>query len=84
MHNKPKLTKPDLHCRLLLTPGNALMILAAASAMNPNYAPTTWQTFLLTLSLMIVQSVISSFPTLSLARFNSVSTFFNVSDGTTD
>lgn len=38
----------------------AAMILAAASIMNPEYVPTDWQTFLLTVFIMIIHACLSS------------------------
>ncbi|GAW16423.1 hypothetical protein ANO14919_058500 [Xylariales sp. No.14919] len=58
--------------------GGAGMILAAASIVNPDYVPTSYQTFLLTTFLMIVHACISSMPTLWIAKFNSVGTVINV------
>ncbi|KAI1815644.1 amino acid permease [Poronia punctata] len=58
--------------------GAAAMILAAASVVNPDYVPTSYQTFLLTVFLMIVHACISSMPTLWIAHFNSVGTVVNV------
>ncbi|KAI1273689.1 amino acid permease-domain-containing protein [Xylaria sp. FL0933] len=58
--------------------GGAGMILAAASIVNPDYVPTSYQTFLLTAFLMIVHACISSMPTLWIAHFNSVGTTINV------
>ncbi|KAI1352698.1 amino acid permease-domain-containing protein [Xylaria sp. FL0043] len=58
--------------------GGAGMILAAASIVNPDYVPTSYQTFLLTTFLMIVHACISSMPTLWIAHFNSVGTTINV------
>ncbi|KAI0143794.1 amino acid permease [Xylariaceae sp. FL1272] len=58
--------------------GGASMILAAASITNPGYVPTTYQTFLLTVFLMLVHGVISSMPTLWIAKFNSVGTTINL------
>ncbi|KAI0428385.1 amino acid permease-domain-containing protein [Xylaria sp. FL1042] len=58
--------------------GGAGMILAAASIVNPDYVPTSYQTFLLTTFLMIIHACISSMPTLWIAHFNSVGTTINV------
>ncbi|KAI0203230.1 amino acid permease [Astrocystis sublimbata] len=58
--------------------GNASMILAAASIVNPSYVPSSYQTFLLTTFIMIVHACISSMPTLWIAWFNSVGTFINI------
>ncbi|EDP54576.1 hypothetical protein KXX16_000273 [Aspergillus fumigatus] len=56
----------------------AAMILAAASISNPDYIPTSWQTFLLTTLIMIIHSFISSMPTKWVARFNSYGSTFNM------
>ncbi|KAJ5882070.1 uncharacterized protein N7529_000742 [Penicillium soppii] len=53
------------------------MILAAASISNPDYVPTTWQTFLLTTFIMILHAGISSMPTKRVAQFNSWGSTFN-------
>ncbi|KAH7122171.1 putative amino acid permease [Dactylonectria estremocensis] len=58
--------------------GCAGMILAVASMRNPDYVPTDWQTFLLTVFIMITQSFLSSMPTRWIANFNSVGTVINV------
>ncbi|KAH8734362.1 amino acid/polyamine transporter I [Ilyonectria robusta] len=58
--------------------GCAGMILAVASMRNPDYVPTDWQTFLLTVFIMITQSVLSSMPTRWIANLNSVGTVVNV------
>lgn len=57
--------------------GTAAMILAAASISDPTYVPTNYQTFLLTVLIMIIHSVISSMPTCWLAQFNSAGSTFN-------
>lgn len=54
------------------------MILAAVSIKNPNYVPTSWQTFLLTVLLMLVHSCMASLPTKWLAKINSVGSSFNM------
>ncbi|KAH8816783.1 amino acid transporter-like protein [Xylogone sp. PMI_703] len=56
----------------------AAMILAAASITNPSYVPTDYQTFLLTIFIMIIHAGISSMPTLWIARFNSVGSTLNI------
>ncbi|KAB8203377.1 amino acid permease GABA permease [Aspergillus parasiticus SU-1] len=56
----------------------AAMILAAASIQNPDYVPTSWQTFLLTTLIMILHAVISSMPTKWVAQFNSWGSTFNM------
>ncbi|KAI1337186.1 amino acid transporter [Xylariaceae sp. FL0016] len=59
--------------------GCASMILAAASIVNPEYIPTSYQAFLLTVLIMLVHGCISSMPTLWIANFNSVGTVINLS-----
>lgn len=54
------------------------MILAAASITNPGYIPTSYQTFLLTVLIMITHACLSSMPTLWIANFNSVGTTVNI------
>lgn len=54
------------------------MILAAASIVNPEYIPTNYQTFLLTVFIMLTHACISSMPTLWIANFNSVGTTINL------
>jgi len=54
------------------------MMLAAASAVNPDYVPQTWHTFLLTVCLMVIHATISSMPTKAIARFNGISTIVNL------
>ncbi|KAK6352979.1 hypothetical protein TWF696_004969 [Orbilia brochopaga] len=56
----------------------AAMVLALGSIANPEYVPTNYQTFLLSAFIMIIHGVISSMPTLWIARFNSVGTIFNI------
>ncbi|EME43597.1 hypothetical protein DOTSEDRAFT_89404 [Dothistroma septosporum NZE10] len=58
--------------------GTAAMMLAAASVHNPNYVPTEYQTFLLTVCLMLVHSCMASAPTRWLARINNVGSTFNI------
>ncbi|KAI1760742.1 amino acid transporter [Hypoxylon sp. FL1150] len=58
--------------------GCAAMILAAASIVNPEYIPTNYQTFLLTVFIMLTHACISSMPTLWIANFNSVGTTINL------
>ncbi|KAJ5044927.1 GABA/polyamine transporter [Penicillium rubens] len=53
------------------------MILAAVSIYNPDYVPTTWQTFLLTTLIMVLHAGISSMPTKRVAQFNSWGSTFN-------
>ncbi|KAI4651742.1 uncharacterized protein J4E79_009224 [Alternaria viburni] len=53
------------------------MILAAASINDPSYVPTDYQTFLLTVFIMILHAILSSMPTRWLAKFNSAGSTFN-------
>lgn len=57
----------------------AAMILAAASINNPEYIPTKAETFLLTLLLVLIHSVITSMPTKWIARLNTWGTYINMS-----
>ena len=57
--------------------GIAAMILAAASIRDPTYVPTEYQTFLLTVFIMITHAIISSLPTRWLAQINSGGSTFN-------
>lgn len=54
------------------------MILAAASITHPSYVPTQWQTFLLSVFIMVIHGAISSMPTLWIARFNSYGSTMNM------
>lgn len=54
------------------------MILATASQMNNDYVPTNYQTFLLTVFIMLIHACISSMPTLWIARYNSVGSTLNM------
>jgi amino acid transporter len=54
------------------------MILAAASITNPDYVPTNYQTFLLTVFIMLTHACISSMPTLWIANFNSYGSTLNI------
>jgi amino acid transporter len=56
----------------------AAMILAAGSIANPDYVPTNWQTYLLTVLILIIHTAISSMPTKSIATFNSWGSVFNI------
>ncbi|KAF3319574.1 hypothetical protein TWF173_000193 [Orbilia oligospora] len=56
----------------------AAMILALGSMSDPEYIPTQYQTFLLSVLIMILHGIISSMPTLWIARFNSVGTVINI------
>ncbi|KAJ9669246.1 GABA/polyamine transporter [Coniosporium apollinis] len=58
--------------------GAAAMMLASGSIMNPEYIPTTYQTFLLTILLMIVHGVMASLPTKWLAQANAAGSTFNM------
>lgn len=58
--------------------GTAAMILAAASIKNPGYVPTDWQTFLLTVCLMIIHGCMASAPTKWIAKINSAGSTFNM------
>lgn len=53
------------------------MILAAGSIQNPDYVPTNYQTYLLTVFLMLIHGVMSSLPTKWLAQINSMGSTFN-------
>jgi amino acid transporter len=53
------------------------MILAAASINDPTYTPTQYQTFLLTVFIMIIHGIMSSLPTRWLAQINSGGSTFN-------
>jgi amino acid transporter len=54
------------------------MILAAASITNPSYVPTDYQTFLLTVFIMLIHACISSMPTKWIANFNSYGSTLNI------
>ncbi|GCB18536.1 uncharacterized amino-acid permease C584.13 [Aspergillus awamori] len=54
------------------------MILAAASMQNPDYVPTNWQVYLLTVLVLIIHTAISSMPTIWVARVNSWGSTFNI------
>ncbi|GMF02655.1 unnamed protein product [[Candida] boidinii] len=58
--------------------GGACMILALKTFNDPDYIPTNGQTYLLTMALCFVTSIISSFPTKWVAYFNSVGTSLNL------
>ncbi|KAF2146460.1 uncharacterized protein K452DRAFT_282626 [Aplosporella prunicola CBS 121167] len=58
--------------------GTASMILAAASMYDPSYIPTNWQTFLLTVFIMLLHGCMSSLPTRWLAQVNSYGSNFNM------
>ncbi|CAK4032573.1 amino acid transporter [Lecanosticta acicola] len=58
--------------------GTAAMILAAASIQNPNYVPTDYQTYLLTVFIMLIHACMASAPTKWIARINSVGSTFNI------
>ncbi|KAJ4382742.1 GABA/polyamine transporter [Didymella sp. IMI 355093] len=57
--------------------GISAMILAAASIRDPTYVPTEYQTFLLTVFIMILHAIMSSLPTRWLAQINSGGSSFN-------
>ena len=54
------------------------MILACGSIQNPDYVPTNYQTFLLTVLIMLIHSCMASFSTKWIARVNSVGSTFNI------
>lgn len=54
------------------------MILACASIQNPDYVPTTYQTFLLTIMLMLIHGCMASLPTRWIARVNAAGSTFNI------
>ncbi|GKZ78186.1 hypothetical protein AnigIFM56816_001572 [Aspergillus niger] len=54
------------------------MILAAASMQSPDYVPTNWQVYLLTVLVLIIHTAISSMPTIWVARVNSWGSTFNI------
>jgi amino acid transporter len=56
----------------------AAMILAGASIMNPEYIPTNYQTYLLTVFLLLIHACISSMPTRFIANFNNFGTNMNI------
>lgn len=58
--------------------GTASMILACGAIQNPDYVPTQYQTFLLTMFIMVIHSVMASFPTKWIARVNSAGSTFNI------
>lgn len=58
--------------------GTAAMILACGSIQNPSYIPTNYQTFLLTVLIQCIHSVMASFPTRWIARVNSAGSTFNI------
>ena len=55
----------------------ASMILSLKSVADPNYSASNYQIFLLSIAIMIIQSIISSMPTNWLAQFNAFGTFLN-------
>lgn len=55
----------------------ASMILALKTKHDPSYSASNWHVYLLTVAIMIVQSMLSSMPTKFLARFNSFGTMLN-------
>lgn len=58
--------------------GTSAMILASASIQNPSYIPTDYQTFLLTVLLMLIHACMASLPTKTIARVNSAGSTFNI------
>ncbi|KAF2769456.1 amino acid permease [Teratosphaeria nubilosa] len=58
--------------------GTAAMILASASIQNPDYVPSNYQTFLLTVLIMLIHGVMASFPTRWIASVNSLGSTFNI------
>lgn len=56
----------------------AAMILAAGSINNPDYVPTHWQVYLLTVLIIFLHTIISSMPTKWIATFNSWGSTFNI------
>jgi len=54
------------------------MILASASIQNPSYVPTDYQTFLLTVFIMLIHGCMASMPTRWIARVNSAGSTFNI------
>lgn len=58
--------------------GTAAMILAAASIANPEFVPTNYQTYLMSVCLMVVHSCMASAPTRWIAKINSAGSIFNV------
>ncbi|EWC44425.1 putative amino-acid permease [Drechslerella stenobrocha 248] len=56
----------------------AAMILALGSMANENYHIESYHVFLLSTLIMLIHGVISSMPTLWIARFNSVGTVINI------
>lgn len=53
------------------------MILASASIMNPDYTPTSYQTYLVSLMLMLIHCCMSSMPTRWLAKTNAIGSIIN-------
>lgn len=58
--------------------GTSAMILAAASIQNPDFVPTAYQTWLLTVFIMLIHGTLASLPTKWIARNNSVGSTFNI------
>ena len=56
----------------------AAMLLACGSITHPDFVPTDWQTFLLTVFIMIIHGFISSMPTLWVAWYNSIGSTLNI------
>lgn len=57
--------------------GMASMILSLKTVHDPSYVASNYQIFLLTVAILIVQSIITSAPTKFLAQFNSFGTALN-------
>lgn len=57
--------------------GMASMVLAMKSLHDPSYSATNWQVFLLTVAIMVVQSVLACLPTKTLARISSAGSLWN-------
>ncbi|KAK5131916.1 hypothetical protein LTR08_000504 [Meristemomyces frigidus] len=58
--------------------GTAAMILASASVQNPAYVPSNYQTYLLTVLLMLIHGCMASLPTRWIARVNNAGSTFNM------
>jgi amino acid transporter len=56
----------------------AAMILAAGAIYNPEFAPTNYQLYLLTVLILIIHTAISSMPTKWIATVNSWGSTFNI------
>jgi amino acid transporter len=58
--------------------GLASMVLAAASITHPDFVPTDYHIFLLTVCIMLIHGCISSMPTRWIANFNAVGSTLNI------